>query len=63
MGYFENEGEILDYFESKKFQQLIKEKGVVEFLVLLKKHQNYQLKNMHYEHYDSNPTLSMKNEE
>lgn len=29
MGYLENESEYMDYLESKKIQQLLKEKGVV----------------------------------
>lgn len=49
MGYLQDKGVTYDYFESIPFQNLVKEKGIIQFLNLLHKFGNFQLIDHEYD--------------
>ncbi|CAD8050950.1 unnamed protein product [Paramecium sonneborni] len=50
MGYLNDKGVTYDYFESLAFQKMLKEKGIVQFLSLLKIFGKFQLHEHQFEH-------------
>ena len=49
MGFLNDLGLTYDYYESLAFQQLIKEKSIIQFLLLLKKFGNFHIFNHTYD--------------